>query len=155
MKRPLKWVGGAGLLLAAALQLANPAHSNPPVLPGHDLLATNPPPPAVAVLLKHACYDCHSYETHWPWYSYVAPVSWSLAGHVNDGRAALNFSEWPHDERGRARKKWRRLADAVDSGDMPLRPYTWLHREARLDAQQRQQLAQWAEQESRCLAPAR
>lgn len=147
-------MGGAVLLLAVVLQLTNPAHTNPPVLAGHDVLATHPPPAAVAALLKQACYDCHSDETHWPWYSYVAPVSWFLAGHVNDGREVLNFSEWPHDEPGRARKKWRRVADAVDSGEMPLRPYTWLHREARLDAAERRQLAEWAEQEGKRPGPA-
>lgn len=142
------------MLLAAVLQATNPAHTNPTVAPGHDLLATNTPPAPVAALLKQACYDCHSCETRWPWYSYVAPVSWSVAGHVNAAREALNFSEWPHDEPGRARKRWRRIADAVESGEMPLRQYAWLHREARLDAGQRRQLAQWAEEEAKRLASA-
>ena len=52
-------------------------------------------PPEVMEILRTACYDCHSYETDWPWYGYVAPVSWLLARHVKKGRADLNFSEWP------------------------------------------------------------
>jgi hypothetical protein len=152
VKRILKWIFGAGLLMAVALQFTNPSHSNPPVLPGHDLLATNPPPAPVAALLKNACYDCHSYESRWPWYSYVAPFSWTVVGDVNAARGQLNFSEWPHAEPARARKKWRRAAEAVDSGEMPLPQYTWIHRQARLDPQQRRQLAQWAEQEAKRLA---
>jgi hypothetical protein len=152
VRRLFKWVFGIGLLLAIALQFTNPAHTNPPVLPGHDLFATNSPPAPIAALLKRSCYDCHSYESRWPWYSYVAPFSWSLVGHVNDARERLNFSEWPHDDPGRARKKWGRAADAVDSGEMPLPQYLWFHHEARLDAQQRRQLTTWAEQEAERLA---
>jgi hypothetical protein len=148
----LKWIVGGGFVLAAALQFTGPAHSNPAVRPGHDLLSIHPPPAHIAALLKEACYDCHSYETRWPWYSYVAPISWSLVGHVNDARELLNFSDWPQDNPERVRKKWRRAAEAVDSGEMPLRQYTWLHKKARLDPSQRHQLAQWAEEESKRLA---
>ena len=154
MKRIFKWIFGGGLVLAAALQFIGPARSNPPVRAGHDLFSNHPPPAPIAALLKGACYDCHSYETRWPWYSYIAPLSWPLVGHVNDARATLNFSDWPHENPERARKKWRRAAEAIDSGEMPLPQYLWLHHEARLDPGQRRQLAQWAEQESKRLAPA-
>jgi hypothetical protein len=119
------------------------------VRPGHDLLASNAPPAPIVVLLKEACYDCHSYESRWPWYSYIAPVSWSLVGHVNDAREMLNFSDWPWDNPGRARKKWGRIAEAIDAGEMPLPEYTWLHEKARLDPGQRHQLVEWADQESK------
>jgi hypothetical protein len=66
--------------------------------------------------------------------------------HVNDAREAMNFSDWPQDDPARARKRWRRVADAVESGEMPLPSYTWMHREARLTPAQRRQLTQWAEE---------
>jgi uncharacterized membrane protein len=141
----LKRVGGIILLLTAALQFTNPRHLNPTVQPGHDLLASNAPPAEVAALLKNACYNCHSDETVWPWYSFIAPLSWPLVGHVNDAREAMNFSQWPHDDPSHARKRWRRIRDAVDSEEMPLRSYTWIHPEARLTAEQRKRLVQWAE----------
>jgi hypothetical protein len=140
----MKWSGGVALLGALILQWTNPAHSNPPVQPGCDLLASNAPPVEVAALLKNACYNCHSDETVWPWYSFIAPVSWGVVGHVNDARQAMNFSHWPHDDPARARKRWRRIGEAVESEEMPLRSYTWIHPEARLTPAQRQQLAQWA-----------
>jgi hypothetical protein len=151
MRKWLKWIGGAALLGAIAMQFINPPHLNPPVVPGHDLLASNAPPPQVAALLKNACYDCHSSETKWPWYSYVAPISWSLVQHVNDARESLNFSEWPHDAPKRARKKWRRIAEAVDANEMPLPSYTWIHSQSRLTAQQRKQLVEWAQQKGNAL----
>jgi len=148
VKPVFKWILGGAVVAVAGLQLTNPARTNPPVAPGHDLLATNAPPPDVATLLRNACYDCHSYETHWPWYSRVAPVSWWVARHVVDGRERLNFSEWAHDDPTRARKKWNRIRDEVDYGDMPLRSYTWAHPEARLTATQRQAITNWAGQEA-------
>jgi hypothetical protein len=141
----LKWVGGIVLLGGAALQFTNPAHLNPPVQPGRDLLASNPPPAEVVALLKNACYDCHSDETVWPWYSFIAPLSWSVVGHVNDARKTMNFSQWPHNDPAHARKRWRRIRDMVASQEMPLRSYTWLHPEARLTEDERKRLLQWAD----------
>lgn len=110
--------------------------------------STNAPPPQISAMLHSACYDCHSYETHWPWYGYVAPVSWWLAGHVRDARASLNFSEWPHDNPKKAAKKWNYIADSVREGDMPLPSYLKIHKEARLTEEQKNELADWAEKES-------
>lgn len=139
------------MLGGIALQFTNPPRLNPAVVQGHDLMATNAPPPQIAALLKNACYDCHSSETQWPWYSHVAPLSWWLVKHVNDARDSLNFSEWPHDSARRARKKWNRIADAVDADEMPLPSYVWIHRQSRLNAQQRKQLIEWAQQEAKRL----
>lgn len=141
----LKRIGGIVFLVTGALQFTNPRHFNPPVQPGRDLLASNAPPAEVTAMLKNACYDCHSDETVWPWYSFIAPVSWSVVGHVNDARNAMNFSQWPHDDPSHARKRWRRIGDAVESGEMPLRSYTWIHPEARLTPEQRKRLVQWAQ----------
>jgi hypothetical protein len=146
-----RWVLGGVALIALLLQLTNPPRTNPPLIPGHDLLATNAPPAEIAALLRAACYDCHSQETKWPWYSHVAPMSWLLAGHVNDGRKRLNFSEWPQGDPQRAAKKWNRISEEVGSGDMPLPSYTWAHPPARLNAEQRGRLSKWAEQEARRL----
>jgi hypothetical protein len=148
MKKRIKMIGGLALLALIALQLTNPPHQNPSVAPGHDLLATNVPSPSVAAILKAACYDCHSCETKWPWYSYVAPVSWYVVRDVNAARASMNFSEWPHDDPQRARKRWGHIADEVESGEMPLANYTRWHSQARLDERQRAELVKWASQQA-------
>jgi hypothetical protein len=151
VKRRAKLILGGLLLLVGLLQFTNPARTNPPVLPGHDVCATNPPPPKIAGLLRAACYDCHSHETIWPWYSRVAPLSWWLVDHIQDGRKHLNFSEWPHDNSKRARSRWQHIRDEVESGDMPLRSYTWIHASARLTSSDREELARWADQEAKRL----
>jgi len=82
-----------------------------------------------------ACYDCHSNRTHWRWYSDVAPLSWYIQQHVDEGRDALNFSEW--DQRQRTDE----LAESVREGDMPPSSYRKLHSGARLSAKDREALA--------------
>lgn len=144
MRRWLKWIVAALAVGFAALQLTNSPHTNPPTVAGHDLLATNPPPPEISALLKAACYNCHSYETEWPWYSHIAPFSWRITVDVNNGRDALNFSEWPHDHPSWGRKRWRHIADRVEDKEMPLPIYTLLHPSARLTDAQRAELVQWA-----------
>jgi hypothetical protein len=148
VKKKLKWILVAAVALFGLVQCFNPPRANPPVVPGRDLLATNPPPPEVAALLRHACYDCHSNETKWPWYSRVAPVSWLVANDVVHGRERLNFSEWPRELPDRAARRLERISENVEYKDMPPAKYTLMHPEARLTAGQRQQLMQWADQEA-------
>ncbi|MFO1476257.1 MAG: heme-binding domain-containing protein [Verrucomicrobiota bacterium] len=138
---------GAAVVFAA-LQLTNPARTNPPVREGADALATHSPPAEISALLRRACYDCHSCETTWPWYSRVAPMSWLIVGHVNDGRRRLNFSDWPHDDPKRSARKWNRVGEALESGEMPIPSYTWIHAAARLTPEERKALEQWTEQEA-------
>jgi len=148
MKKKLKWIFAALVAVFALLQFTNPPRTNPPVAPGRDLMATNPPPPEIAALLHGACYDCHSDETRWPWYSHIAPVSWLVAGDVKDGRERMNFSDWPRELPERAAKRLGRISEEVGYHDMPPAKYTLLHPEARLTADQRQQLIHWADQEA-------
>jgi hypothetical protein len=139
-------VGAFGLL-----QLTNAARTSPVVTPGHDLLSTNSPPPQIAALLRDACYDCHSYETRWPWYGHIAPISWWLDSHVHDARDRLNFSEWPHGNSQKAARKWNSISDTVREGEMPLPSYARIHKAAQLTDEQRKLLADWAEGEAQRL----
>jgi len=97
-------------------------HTNPPIVkePAWDS-------PQTRALAKRACFDCHSNETTWPWYSSVAPVSWLTQRDVNGGRRHLNFSEWntPQRHAGHA-------AEEIQKGDMPLWFYLPMHPDARL-----------------------
>ena len=152
MKKAVKWILGLGLAAAVALQFYHrPDLANPPVEPGKDLMASNAPPAPIAALLHAACYDCHSYETQWPWYSRVAPVSWFVAGHVNDAREAMNFSEWPHDDPSGTGARWSRISRRVADHSMPLPSFAWVHPAARLTDEQRRQLSDWAAKTARAL----
>jgi hypothetical protein len=148
VKRRFKWTFLSVTGVFGLLQLSNVGRHNPPVTPGHDLFSTNPPPAQIAAILRTSCYDCHSYETRWPWYGHVAPVTWWLDQHVRDARDLLNFSEWPHNNPAKAARKWNHVADQVRGGEMPLASYTLIHKNAILTDAQRKELADWAEKES-------
>jgi hypothetical protein len=87
-------------------------------------------------LARQACYDCHSNETAWPWFTRVAPMSWLVANDVAEARARLNFSEW-----GSRPMEIRELGEAVLEGEMPPGSYLLMHVSARLTASERQALA--------------
>ena len=101
---------------------------------------TNPPvteeikaPENVMNILHTSCYDCHSNKTNWPWYSYVAPVSFFISSDVSEGRHHLNFTEWNKYDEKRREKKLDGVEEMVEEGDMPLATYKLMHPSARLD----------------------
>lgn len=104
------------------------------------------PPEEVVELLQSSCYDCHSDNTNYPWYNQVAPVSWWLADHIEEGSEHLNFSQW--DSYGPKKKdhKLEEVIEMVETAEMPLNAYTWIHAEAQLTDNQRQAIIDWARQ---------
>ena len=132
----------AVLGIFAALQLFNPVRTNPPVIT--DFIAAASPPASVAAPLRAACYDCHSHETKWPWYSRVAPISWLIVSDTDEGREHLDFSDWPA-EAARAAKKLDRINEVLDYREMPPKKYTLLHADARLTETQRKEIMDWTE----------
>lgn len=99
-------------------------------------------PANISTLLKTACYDCHSNEVKWPWYSNVAPFSWVINTHVKDGRKALNFSEW---EKYSDKEKTKKLKEIFRTAyaAMPLNSYKWVHTDAELTREQRTMIRDW------------
>src|SRR5580658_849252 len=115
LKKNLKWAFLGLMLVFAGLQFVQPAHTNPPVKT--DFVATLNPPAKIADMFHAACYDCHSNQTRWPWYSHVAPMSWQIVQDVNDGRHNLNLSEWPSDNPQRAWKRMEDMSEEIDDGE--------------------------------------
>jgi len=124
-------VGGVVLLLVIQSVPYGRQHTNPPVVeePSWDS-------PATRELAREACFDRHSNETQWPPYSRVAPISWLIQHDVDEGRAALNFSEWQ-----RTQAEASEAAEEVREGEMPPAIYKLMHGGARLDAADRDRLA--------------
>ncbi|PHN07555.1 heme-binding domain-containing protein [Flavilitoribacter nigricans] len=134
-------LGIIGLLLV--IQLFQIDKTNPPVRTEEDFIQIKQPPTNVENTLRTACYDCHSHETAYPWYTSVAPISWWIRHHINEGREHLNFSTWAQYDAERQAHKLEECEEETREGEMPLDSYTWVHREAQLSDTQRQQLADW------------
>ena len=111
-----------------------------------DILISTEAPENIHRILKRSCYDCHSYETKYPWYSAVAPVSWMLKLHVNEGREHLNFSNW-QDYSPNVQNGYKTLSiKEIKNNKMPLISYTLIHSEAKLTDQTKKELMSWFEQ---------
>ena len=111
-----------------------------------DFIQQEEVPEYVTVLLKAACYDCHSYESKTPWYGKVAPLSFWLNRHVRGGRMNLNFSKWGELTTSDREHLLQECADEVSSKGMPLSSYIWMHDEARLTDEQRMILSDFFDQ---------
>ncbi|MCG8524267.1 MAG: heme-binding domain-containing protein, partial [Pseudomonadales bacterium] len=96
-------------------------------------------------ILKTACYDCHSANTEYPWYNTIAPVSYWLADHIEDGKKHLDFSDWQNYDEKKKDHKLEELIEEVKGGSMPLNEYTWTHADAKLSEEQISALVSWAE----------
>ena len=101
-------------------------------------------PQNVETILKKACYDCHSNNTIYPWYTNVQPVGLWMQSHVNDGKGELNFSEFATYSPKKARHKMDECIDMVKEGEMPLPSYTWIHTDAKLTQEEKVALTDWA-----------
>ncbi|RXJ85872.1 heme-binding domain-containing protein [Arcobacter cloacae] len=99
-------------------------------------------PIEVMTLLKTSCFDCHSNETTWPWYSKIAPFSWVVANHVNTGRKALNFSTWENYSAQLKEEKLKAIYRTAYAS-MPLPSYIYAHEEANLTKEQRNMIRDW------------
>ena len=138
MKRWIKLGAGVLALAFAAIQFVPVERSNPPVE------EEVPAPDDVRGILRRSCYDCHSNETAWPWYSRVAPLSWLVARDVEEGREHLNFSTWNRLDQGARAHALEEAWEEVDEGEMPLWFYLPLHPSANLSDDDRARLRAWA-----------
>jgi mono/diheme cytochrome c family protein len=132
----MKWLWWL-LILAVTIQLVpfGHSHTNPPGTKEPDWDS-----PRTASLFHRACYDCHSNQTTWPWYSYVAPVSWLVERDVDGGRSHLNFSQWDQPQRHA-----KDVVKEVRQGDMPPWFYLPMHPNARLSDAEKQMVISEAE----------
>ena len=129
----------AAFALGLAVQLIPVDRSAPPTE------TEVPAPPEVRAILRKACYDCHSNQTVWPWYSRVAPVSWLVARDVHEGREEMNYTAWNRLSNAKQAKRYRQSGELVENGEMPLWFYVPLHPEAKLTPEEKAIFIQWAQ----------
>lgn len=97
----------------------------------------------VASILKTSCYDCHSNQPVYPWYTNIAPLSWWIKHHINEGSEHLNFSEWGTYKLKRKDHKLEECVEMIEEGEMPMTSYTLIHGNAKLNNAQKTLLINW------------
>jgi mono/diheme cytochrome c family protein len=138
MKKVVLYLGIAAVVVFGLIQLVpfGHDHTNPPTVSEPNWAS-----PEARALVKQSCFQCHSNETEWPWYSNVAPASWLIAMDVKEGREHLNFSDWQGNP-----GEVDEMAEEIQDGGMPPIQYWMFHPEAKLNEQQKQDLIQALEQ---------
>ena len=148
VKKILKITVIAVAFLFVAIQFYRPARTNPPINEAETLEAATQVPPNIQSILTRSCNDCHTNKTNWTWYSNVAPISWGMVDHVNEGRDELNFSKWTTYSANRKSKKLEEVCEQVESGDMPHYQYLLIHWDPKLSADDIKALCDWSKTES-------
>src|SRR5207253_7873948 len=110
-------------------------------------------PPDISFILSRSCNDCHTNNTIYPWYSYIQPAGWFLKNHIDEGRRHLNFSVFNTYTPNKKAKKLEEICEQIDSGEMPLPSYLWLHGNAVLKDTEAKALCDWANQEKARIQP--
>ncbi len=150
MKRFLLWATASLGLAFLSIQFVPVDRTNPHADPSRALEHHIEIAPPVSALLDRSCRDCHSNQTRWPWYSYIAPASWMVTKDVEKARKVMNFSEWT-DEAGHKLEKAVGLLMAsctdVQVGRMPKPEYVFLHSKAALTKADTQSFCQWTTKE--------
>ena len=138
MKKVILVIAGLLVLGLIAIQFVPVERTNPPVTAPLEADAK------VLAMLRESCFDCHSNETVWPWYSYVAPMSWLVTKDVSEGREHFNFSEWGDYSAGDQAHIAEEAVEETEEGKMPLPAYLRLHPEAKLTPEDKALLEGWS-----------
>jgi hypothetical protein len=132
------------LIIVIIIQFIRPTWNRSDLTFPEDISSVIKVPDSIKVILHKACYNCHSNNTDYPWYSYVEPVGWFLAGHIKHARENLNFNEFGKYSERRQASKLDGIADEIRDNGMPLPSYRIFHKDARLSKTEKKLLIDWA-----------
>jgi hypothetical protein len=146
MKKKIRKILLVCFAIFLLVQLYQPARNKDdrPVLPSHITMLYNVPD-SINRILASSCYDCHSNNTRYPWYSYIQPARSFMERHIRNGKKELNFSEFGNYSRRRQESKLESISKQVEAGEMPLASYTWLHKNSKLTQQQKEMIINWVD----------
>jgi hypothetical protein len=147
MKSLPKFCLAATSLLVVGASLIHPSGPVKEKRSGLSLFAGTEEPPEIAGIVNRACQNCHSERTEWPWCSYIAPMSWMIERDVSTASTHMNLSHWQDYTVEQRIDLLTRMAVEVRNGKTPLPKYLRMHSEARLSAEDVQQLYSWAHSE--------
>ncbi len=147
MKKILKIITILILAALVIIQFFRIDKTAPPIVMSETLETAVSVPPDVALILGRSCNDCHSFNTIYPWYSNIQPSAWFLKNHIDDARRELNFSIFNTYKPKRKAKKLEEICEQVESKEMPLPSYLWIHWDSALKEGEAKALCDWARRE--------
>ncbi|GAB3721417.1 heme-binding domain-containing protein [Flavobacterium koreense] len=144
MKKIIKKILFIGLIIFLLIQLYQPARniSFEQDITGNFTKVYNVPK-NVEIILRTSCYDCHSNNTYYPWYSYIQPARFFMERHIKEGKEELNFNEFGNYSKRRQNSKLKAISKEIESNEMPLSSYTLIHKNAILTASQKKKVLDW------------
>lgn len=146
MKRVLKRGGIAIVVIFLGIQAVQPERTNPPVDESKTIYAHIKVPPEIKTILERSCIDCHTHNTRWPWYSYVAPTSWLVTRDVRVARSNLNLSMWGDYNEMKQIAKLDQICQELLDDKMPIKPYRTMHPNAELSKAEIDMVCDWVEE---------
>ena len=142
MKNKFKYFGIFLLVALVIMQFIRPDKNEGGYKSLEAFKTDTKPSEEVFSILKSHCFDCHTNQTHYPWYAEIAPVSYWLADHVKHGKGDFNMAAWDEYSVKKKDHKLEELLEEVEEGEMPLNSYTWIH--GKLPQKGQELLIQWA-----------
>ena len=133
------------LIVFIAIQFIQPTRNNSQQVLPTDISKTYSISKNVNNILKKSCYDCHSNNTDYPFYSFIQPIRWQIEKDIKNGKEKLNFSEFGSYSPRRQISKWRDIVNRINDGTMPLSSYKLIHKNARLTKEDKEVLFNWIE----------
>ena len=134
------------------IQFFQPDKNNNDVVVSNNISSIVALPDEVNKLLHVSCYDCHSNNTEYPWYSNIQPIGWWQASHIKDGKRELNFNEFATYTTKKQLKKLEEIKESQKDKWMPIDSYIWIHGNARLSDEQRQLIFNWADSAAKTIS---
>lgn len=147
MKKTIKIAAIVIVISLVVIQFFQIDKSSSAVVQAETLEAAVSVPPDIKLILGRSCNDCHSNTTVYPWYSNIQPAGWFLKSHIDDGKRHLNFSVFNTYAEKKKAHKLEEICEMVESKQMPLPSYLWIHRDAVLKDPEARALCDWANQE--------
>lgn len=118
------------LIVFVGIQFIPTTLNQSDTVPSTDFMLVNNVPKTIQKKLQVSCYDCHSNNTQYPWYNTIQPAAWLLEDHIKEGKTELNFNEWNSLSNRRKASKLRSIIKQIESDEMPLDSYTFIHKDA-------------------------
>ena len=134
------WLAVLVVAIVLVIQVIPVERNVSTVPPGQSFERTQKVPANVAAILKVSCYDCHSNNTRYPWYSELKPAAWLMARHIKKGKKELNFDEFNDYSKRRKKAKIKSIISQIEKEEMPLKSYLLLHSDSKLTAEERKML---------------